>query len=339
MKKTILLIATLVFAATACDIYPTEEQTAETASSITVVSSDVFFPPQGGEGSIVVKASGNVSALSSESWCTVSVSANRYITVTADQAVSNQSRYAKITLRCGSDETYVVAEQTGIIIHTFAPGDYLEFAKEGGVVCYPYVSETPITITSSADWLIATVNEDGLTIFVNEYDSFRSGHVDWKIQGYESGSIEVRQDGRWRSIGNCQYTDAFISALFNVDDLTYEVEVQKSLVNDGVFRLVNPYGEAYEYNDPGDYQTKPYHYMVVNASNRDAVFIQEFHSGMDWGYGEFILSSSAPGTLKDKVITFPANGLQVKLDNPEYPNPFPANENGTFKIDLTQLNY
>lgn len=341
MRKLYLLIAMLAVFVSACDIIPREtDNTSEKKDALSVVSCDIYFTPAGGEGSIVVDAEGTLLAQSAASWCHVEVIDNRRVVVKVDPSNSNMSRYSQITLTCQGDETYVVAEQTGIIIHEFAPEDCVEFAKYGGTVSYPYVSDTPITVTSTADWVVTTVNEDGLTIFVNEYDDIRVAEVNWAIQGYASGVISVRQNGRWKSLGNCQYTDGFMSAIFNVDDVTYEVEVQKSLEFEGVFRLVNPYGAAYPYNDPGDFETDPYHYMVIDARDRNAVSIQEFFSGMDWTYGEFIMRNTQPGKLENKVITFPANGLEVQFkDNPTYPSPFPANASGSFKVDLTQLSY
>ena len=336
MKRFFFIFAALALFVSACDIYPTEEEIAGTASAIQVVSSDIFFPSAGGQGSITVDAKGPVTAVSAAYWCHVEVLDNRHISVTADKAVSNQSRYSQIRLLCGNDETYVVAQQSGFIISAFEIGENVEFAKYGGSVVYPFSADTPMEVTCYDDWVVATVNEDGLTLFVGEYDKFRSTSVRWEIPGYKSGVISVVQDGNWKSLGNCQYTDAFMTAAFNIEDKTYEVEIQKSLVNEGVFRLVNPYGAAYPYNEPGDYDTSKYHYMVIHAEDRDAVTIEEFHSGMDWTYGEFVMTVTKPGKLENKVITFPKSGISLYI--PGYGD-FAGNKNETAKIDLTGLSY
>ena len=320
----------------ACDIYPTEEELAGASSAIQVVSSDIFFTSAGGQGSITVDAKGPVTAVSTAPWCHVEVLDNRHISVTADKAVSNLSRYSQIRLICGVEETYVVAQQSGFIIREFGIGERVEFAKYGGSVVFPFSADTPITVTCSDDWVVATVNEDGLTLFVGEYDKTRFASVRWEIEGYKSGAISVLQNGEWKSIGNCQYTDAFMSAAFTLEDQTYEVEIQKSLVKEGVFRLVNPYGAAFPYNEPGDYDTHDYHYMVIHAEDRDAVTIDEFHSGMDWTYGEFVMTVTKPGKLENKVITFPKNGISLYI--PGYGD-FAGNADGTAKIDLTGLSY
>lgn len=334
MKKLFLILTTLALIAVSCDIYPTEQETPGAVSSIAVVKSDIYFSPMGGEGSIFVNAKGPVSAQTSASWCHLSVVSDRLIEVTADRTNTNQSRYAKITLSCNGEETYVVAEQTGIIVYEFSPVSHIDFDKTGGSVSFPYNSETPLTVSSQDDWVVTTINEDGLTIFVNEYAGYRVGQVSWSIQGYESGIILIEQDGRWKNLGTCEYTDAFMSAAFNVDDLTYPVAIQKSLVNDGVFRLINPYGEAYPYNEPGDYDTTAPHYMIINAKDHDNVSIEEFQSGMDWSYGEFVMKSTKPGTLKDKVITFPVEGLALYIPGYGW---FDGNADGTAKIDMSAL--
>lgn len=334
MKRLFFLFAIILFSATACDIYPTEAEKASGESALQIVSSDIFFTPAGGEGSIVVDADGVLSASTSAPWCHLEVKDNRYVFVTADQARSNESRYAKITLRCDQEETYVVAQQTGIILREFGLENVVEFAKYGGAVSFPYASDTPIIVSCDDDWAVVTVNEDGLTIFVNEYDQVRTTHVNWEIQGFKSGVITVRQDGNWKSLGNCPYTDAFLSAAFNVENKTYEVEIQKSLRTEGVFRMVNPYGAAYPYNEPGDYDTSAYHYMVIHAEDQNAVTIDEFHSGMDWTYGEFLMKTSTSGTLKDKVITFPTGALALYIPGYGW-----FNSTSAGKIDMSALNY
>ena len=159
----------------------------------------------------------------------------------------------------------------------------------------------------------------------------------------------------WKSLGMATYTDDFVSYFWGVSQVPYQVEIQENMVTPGVFRLVNPYGAAYPYNDPGDWDDSKDHYLEINASDPEGVYITyPQYSGMDWGYGEFIMSSLAGfniykgtstleeekaaghcGTFVGGVITFPTNSLMVGMANYPTSDPgtmYPANENGWFQV-------
>lgn len=132
----------------------------------------------------------------------------------------------------------------------------------------------------------------------------------------------------WNSLGMGQYTDGFVNGLFNVSAPTYNVEVQESGETPGLYRLVNPYGEAYPYNEAGDWDASKDYYLEINAVDPAGVYIETQELGFDWGYGMFSASSYAYllmsnydletikgagycGTLVDGVITFPTKGLLI----------------------------
>ncbi len=115
---------------------------------------------------------------------------------------------------------------------------------------------------------------------------------------------------------------------FGIGVTTYEVPIQKSIVREGVYRLVNPYGEYFPYNAPGDYGDDSY--MVIDASDPNYVWVDGFDTSMNWGYGIFsfysmvyyyinaqgadlkALKTGHPeffGTLENGVITMPANSF------------------------------
>lgn len=157
------------------------------------------------------------------------------------------------------------------------------------------------------------------------------------------------------------YTDDFVSTWFNVGNQTYEVKLQSSPAIKGLYRLVNPYGEPYPYNEPGDYDTSENHYMYFNCADPNVVFLCNaegqanvgnsmavFNTGMDWGYGEFIFTgvynlrmaqgnSAAAienaGTYSKGVVTFPAKTLLARMDEYTAAGSWSyANNNGAFKI-------
>ena len=151
----------------------------------------------------------------------------------------------------------------------------------------------------------------------------------------------------FKSLGNAAYTDDYIAGLFGVEPVTYEVEVEESVDNPGKYRLVNPYGECFPYNEPGDWDDSKNYYLVINAQDPECVYVELSPMGLKWGYdmsaysyAAYMLDSGATladvkasgngGTLVDGVITFPVKSLLCALDGSLYY----ANTNGAFKVVL-----
>lgn len=154
----------------------------------------------------------------------------------------------------------------------------------------------------------------------------------------------------WTTLGMAKYTDDFIASLFNgVEPVTYNVEVQESEDSPGLYRLVNPYGEAFPYNESGDWDANKDYYLEINATDPQGVYIETQELGFDWGYGMFSASSYAYqylanydletikgagycGTLVDGVITFPTKTLLITATGLD--GFYNANLNGAFKVEL-----
>ena len=150
----------------------------------------------------------------------------------------------------------------------------------------------------------------------------------------------------WKSIGECKYTDGLISSLYNAAPLTYLVEVEESMTQPGLYRVVNPYGADYPYNEPGDYDPDNNYYLTINATDPTKVYLEESPTGCNWGNGEFIFYSIAGlrlaqgnpaaaegyyGTVKDGVITFPKGSLLGAMGTDGW---YTCNANGKFKLVL-----
>lgn len=147
----------------------------------------------------------------------------------------------------------------------------------------------------------------------------------------------------WNPLGYVEYTDGFICSMFTVGIVTYEVEIQESKEAPGLYRLVDPYGEAYPYNEPGDYDPTMTVYLEVNATNPNHVSIPFTQTATNWGYGDMYLWSLADyyeyqgatpeeieeeevyGSLKDGQITFPAESLLFAMADYENGSFYGAN--------------
>ena len=153
----------------------------------------------------------------------------------------------------------------------------------------------------------------------------------------------------FKSLGKATYTDDIVGSLFGADPVTYEVEIEESVDNPGKYRLVNPYGEVYPYNEPGDWDAENDYYLVIDATDPDYVNVVAGDLGVDWAYGmmwvmsgaDYIVASGQAtveqvaaagyyGKLVDGVITFATKTIFVGDDDGMYY----ANPNGAFKVVL-----
>lgn len=136
---------------------------------------------------------------------------------------------------------------------------------------------------------------------------------------------------QWVSLGMGEYTEDCLLPNYirgyASDPLTYSVEIQQNVANPGIYRMVDPYGSALPYNEAGDWDASKTWYVIVDATDPEAVFIPEQRTSLNWDDGEFSIQSLGSyymdggyplatvkaagymGTLVDGVITFPEKGL------------------------------
>ena len=149
--------------------------------------------------------------------------------------------------------------------------------------------------------------------------------------------------------GMCMFTDDFVTGFFGVDNVSYPIKVQERSDKPGYFRLINVYGEAYVYNEPGDWDDSKDYFIYIDATNPKKVYIPHYcEVGMDWGYGMFSISSMAGyyiskgtpekaddyyGTYANGKITFPKEALLINMASYSA-NFYNCNSAGMFTVVL-----
>ena len=158
--------------------------------------------------------------------------------------------------------------------------------------------------SNSASYNVSYVDFETSGIGYDNFQVYKLAISDEYKTPFGSGSTEIEikasYPSPWDYLGKATYTDYFVGTFFGVDDLAYQVDLYENSLTPGLFRLMNPYGAAYPYNEPGDWDTSETYYLYINATNPDQVFISDnagnatfFYSGMDWGYGEFVMTTFA----------------------------------------------
>ena len=191
---------------------------------------------------------------------------------------------------------------------------------------------------------------------VEEEGKYRVTVVTFDAEGeaQESAScvFEFEKGGSsWESLGMGVYTENILAALYGIDTQVYEVEILASTKNPGLYRMKNAYGEAYPYNDPGDWDTSMDYYLEINAQDPQLVYVDKQETGLAWKEGPFavqslasyyyelgyttdIILAKAPnafGTFADGVITIPVGGMLAYLNGD---GPYKGNTGGEFKVVL-----
>lgn len=218
-----------------------------------------------------------------------------------------------------------------------------------GVFTYP----TEASFAAGSDKATLTISYDGLQLEYEEVVDFSINIAEeyqslYSISNY---SFSAMIPAPWISMGKAIYQDDCMASLYGAPMIKYEVEIEEYALEPGIFRLVNPYGAGYPYNDPGDWYDGDF-YLQIDATDPDHVWFSEQHMGVEWsGEGELIMTTfiqyymdrgetleglkeSDPdlfGTYKNGVITMPAKSILLALGEDGY---YYGNPNGGFLIAM-----
>lgn len=184
---------------------------------------------------------------------------------------------------------------------------------------------------------------------VSQYDNgttytFSVIRIKWNPAGfyYDAAGNKVE--------GEVMYTEDFLTTFFSVSNKTYPVELEERDDMPGMYRLKNPYGARYPYNEPGDYDPDNDYYLVIDATDPEKVYIPSLTNlGFNWGYGDFYAWSLAGyylsrgnaataeayyGKIENGAITFPEKALMIAMEEYNDFGLYQANSKGAFSVVL-----
>lgn len=180
-------------------------------------------------------------------------------------------------------------------------------ASDSNTATDAFIFPASVSFSAGSNTTNIVVQYDIDKVPYDETQSFDIIIDDSETTPYGRGSMTITAvyASPWDELGTCLYTDYFVGTFFGVGDDTYELQISENSLTPGLFRILNPYGEAYPYNDPGDWDDSKDYYMYINATNPKQVFICDntgapafFYSGLDWGYGEFVMTTFASYYLR-----------------------------------------
>ena len=184
--------------------------------------------------------------------------------------------------------------------------------------------------------------------YVSYYSSAATGtfsvtRVKWNDVGFYYDASGQKVEG-W-----AKYTDDCFTTFYNIQNLTWPTRIQERDDNPGYFRLINTYND-FGYNDPGDFDEDVDHYIYIDATNPNKVWIPEpCNIGTHWSYGYCWIYSMVGlgidrgnqsyidgnyGTYANGKITFPKDALLFGMDDYNNRGMYSSNNNGKFCVVL-----
>lgn len=225
MNRIILFLLPVSLMLTSCgdDGYEYKEP----EHDLKVISSDFLFPPSGGEGTIVLETeAADITAKSSLSWCTPSVSGSS-VRLTVAPYGGLEARYSTVTIFSGIDSVRVTIEQTGVLIEMESGLSYTvdDAATSREVPVTTNVDD--VTFSTRTTWLSAKWTGESIILNVAENDSghIREGYLIYSI-GDVRDSIYVAQGeakdlaGEYVLSGSGTYASGDVHVTVSADDDT-----------------------------------------------------------------------------------------------------------------------
>lgn len=252
--------------------------------------------------------------------------------------------YSDYSMEIERRGNYVEGEQESALFFVYKGADIenYRFTAVQGKLTDDQVNAEVDKLT--ADEEATSYTESGMVAF----NFTETGTYTIIVVGYDGGEAKtviakefeietVQAASSWESMGYVAYTDGYICSLYpSAVPEPYYVEIQQHKDVEGYYRLVNPYGAAYPYNEAGDYDANTNSYLLVNACDPEYVYIEESPSTTNWGQGVFTFSSMVAnylgnydietiknnnipaGKFADGAITFEARSLLLFVGDAGY---------------------
>lgn len=270
----------------------------------------------------------------------------------ANEVYFSNTQQSKIELS-KSNSSFVVTlhrvETKGelTVLLNYTPDEGSIFSVPNHVTFADGEAEAPVTITyNPEDLQYGTYNGGTISVANEDYDTT-----------YGIGSFTFKAGAtEWMDINTNKSTGAFrddaISSLLGIEPPTFEVKIQKSVVEEGKYRILNPYkawADEYAEKNEATYDDAD-HYWIINATDPDYVYMEPCETGVDLGLGavtatSFVANYLSQGVTLDKikaakpelfgklekgVITMPAKSLLLLMGDKGYY----GGTNGLFSVAL-----
>ena len=303
MKKYIYLIFAALSALLLLSACRREQPVEVKKPALKVVSSNVVFGVEGGEGTIVVEADGTVSVTSERPWVQTSVNGNTITVTVSELNPSPQSRYSRLTIQAGSEKTYVTVHQFGEIFDGMKMED-VTVASAGTTMRYGFKANMTVNVTADQPWVHCEMDEENegvLVVTVDKHEGFgtRFANVSFTA-GTHSGSMKITQEPTYGAVSG-----------WTVED------------TDGRFVFPDQI-DVIEVTPPADMATAPYYWGVLDPSELAGKNIPAFIRELAASTKEAVDAGQVTlckGADSDELQNLPstAKAIIIVFDDQNYP--------------------
>ena len=303
MKKYIYLIFAALSALLLLSACRREQPVEVKKPALKVVSSNVVFGVEGGEGTIVVEADGTVSVTSERPWVQTSVNGNTITVTVSELNPSPQSRYSRLTIQAGSEKTYVTVHQFGEIFDGMKMED-VTVASAGTTMRYGFKANMSVDVTADQPWVHCEMDEENegvLVVTVDKHEGFgtRFANVSFTA-GTHSGSMKITQEPTYGAVSG-----------WTVED------------TDGRFVFPDQI-DVIEVTPPADMATAPYYWGVLDPSELAGKDIPAFIRELAASTKEAVDAGQVTlckGADSDELQNLPstAKAIIIVFDDQNYP--------------------
>lgn len=124
---------------------------------------------------------------------------------------------------------------------------------------------------------------------------FAAYDADGKLLSMSSGAIYYMPEdaANWQPVGKRKITDGYLVDVYGFELIPYEVELEKSLLTEGLYRVADIYGDNHPYADKIKEHTLDFpSYTYFHCEDPEACYISETPTGTVFdASGEIVLSS------------------------------------------------
>lgn len=212
-----------------------------TDNSLKVVSSNVAFDSEGGNGFVEVDQA-IVEATTAADWVSTKVEGNKVTFTVSPNLASRESRNAKLVIKSAQSSVIVAVSQYGFV---FNAGTDNEISFEGQAASYylPVKHSAPISIEECPSWVKATIQDEGIALDIekNTTNKPRSGNLVISSGDFKKTiSIKQARFVDFVMFSNATYKDAF---WYEKD---WEVKIEYSASQD-LYRVEDMFDPGYPF--------------------------------------------------------------------------------------------
>lgn len=180
--------------------------------TIEVVKNSLLFDANEGTATVEVKATGNISVTLNSDWCSATVSGN-VVSVSVQPNMNFEGRTAVLTISTGQASRQLPVQQRGMVLGRF-PESSLYVPLAGESFGFTIHHDLPMSLTTSASWIQASMSGDRLLLSVDGYTNghLRRGYVVSESGGYRD-TLRIAQYDLMNDIVGSYYMMGYLGGI------------------------------------------------------------------------------------------------------------------------------